>query len=215
MYTGLPAWAGGPYFDCTGHRTLYYERYKAGTTSLVQTTSLEIGNIGHQGSSRVVYYAMTVNKANGKPMYGGKADLCTLIGSNDDVSLDLGGTLKAMLHNMFPGAEITGKGNPAILPSDMKPGDILPESHNVLHAGALKFTLDVTDRQVLRSERISTPAGSFDCMVVLEHKVEAGPMYSIEKWTYTWYAPGIGYVRHDSYDRKMRILTSEILVSID
>ncbi len=39
-------------------------------------------------------------------------------------------------------------------------------------------------------------------------------MHPGDTWSDTWYAPGIGYVRHDSYNYKMELLSSEILVSI-
>lgn len=39
-----------------------------------------------------------------------------------------------------------------------------------------------------------------------------GPMHHGDVWSDTWYAPGIGFVRHDSFDKKMRLESSEILL---
>ncbi|MBP5389696.1 MAG: hypothetical protein J6Y27_05060 [Bacteroidales bacterium] len=55
------------------------------------------------------------------------------------------------------------------------------------------------------------PFAVFDCLVAREHKVEDAPIHHKDTWSVTWYAPGIGYVRHDSYDKKMRLLSSEVL----
>ena len=71
-----------------------------------------------------------------------------------------------------------------------------------------------TGRTVLRRETITTPAGTFHCIVAREFKEETAPMHHESQWSDTWYAPGVGYVRHDELDSKFRPKTMEILVSI-
>ena len=78
----------------------------------------------------------------------------------------------------------------------------------------LTWRVRVTDRKVLRVERLETPAGMFDCPVVSEHKVEKGPGRNRETTALTWYAEGIGMVRHDTYDRSGLLETSEVLTGI-
>ena len=68
---------------------------------------------------------------------------------------------------------------------------------------------------MLRSEVLSTPAGDFDCVVVSEHKVEKGPGRNRVTTALTWYARGTGMVRHDTYDRNMKLETSEVLIGIN
>jgi hypothetical protein len=94
----------------------------------------------------------------------------------------------------------------------MDVGDILPDSHCAVKVSAFTYYIDVTERVVLRKEQLTTPAGTFDCVVVREHKVEEGPMHHGDFWSDTWYAPGIGYVRHDTFDKKMRLESIEILI---
>ena len=79
----------------------------------------------------------------------------------------------------------------------------------------MKYRVKVTDRKVLRYETISTPAGTFDCIVISEHKVEKAPVYKRETTALSWYSDGVGYVRHDTYNKNMHLETSEQLYSID
>jgi hypothetical protein len=210
---GLAARAGEPYFPTIGNRTLYYERYKAGTNKIVQTTLMDVGAILNDGPARIVYYGMTLRKSSGRPMYGGTFNLTTRIEQNGDVMMDLGAAVRCVLQNIFPKANITYTGNAAILPDQMEVGDILPDCHCEVKVSALVYHIDVTERVVLRKEKLVTPAGTYDCVVVREHKVEEGLMHHGDVWTDTWYAPGMGFVRHDNYDKKMRLETSEILIS--
>ena len=95
----------------------------------------------------------------------------------------------------------------------MKVGDKLPDTHCELRSGMLKLVIDITDRMVLRRETISTPAGTFDCIVTRQHKVEDAPLHHVDTWSDSWYAPGIGYVRYDILDKdNEQLLASEILV---
>ena len=213
LLLGLSAFAGEPFFS-TAPCSLYYERYKAGTTTLTQTTLIEVTSVSAKaGGGREVKYGLDLKKANGKPIYGGRTHMTVEIDPNSDVWTDFGGAVKSVLLNYFPNAKITASGDRALMPADMKPGDTLPDAHCTVNVGALKVTVDVTERTVLRSERITVPAGTFDCLVTREHKVEDAPIHHNDTWSVTWYAPGIGYVRHDSYDKKMRLLSSEVLVT--
>lgn len=208
------ATAKEPYFVKTGSQILYYERYDADSKKLMQTTTLDICDVEKDSKSTRVNYGMLLKKANGQPMLGGRAPLTAVIEKNGDVWMDLGGIVKCVLQNMFPKAKPKAKGGMAIMPAVMHPGDTLPEAHCTVTMGPVKITVDVMSRFVLRQETLTTPAGTFKCIVAREHKVENAPLHHDDTWSDTWYAPGIGYVRHDSYNYKMELLSSEILVSI-
>ena len=85
------------------------------------------------------------------------------------------------------------------IPANLKPGDRLPDAHARVKTGVLTHTMDITEREVLRTERITVPAGTFDCVVLREHKVEHGVGRERDNICENWYAPGIGPIRHDSY----------------
>ena len=160
-----------------------------------------------------VFYAMHCSRrADGREMYGGRLDLVATIKANGDALTDFGGTVKCVVKNHFPNVDVTSSGDLAVVPVEMKVGDTLPDAHCVVDVSGIQFKVDLTDRTVLRREILATPAGSFDCVVVREHRRENGPMHHNEIWTDTWYAPDIGYVRHDHFSKKLRLESSEILV---
>ena len=158
---------------------------------------------------------MLVKKSNGRVIYGGHIAMTSDINRQNDVTMDLGQTITKVIKNYLPNAKAISEGTQAVMPSRMQPGDILPEAHAVVRAGSLKYTVDITDRSVLRTETITTPAGTFDCIVIRERKVEKGPLINHAKWSENWYSRGIGYVRHDNLDKNMQLEESEILVRIE
>lgn len=203
--------AGEPYFCMQPGRTLYYERYDAAGKKVKRTTTLDIVSVTPSGTGRRVEYGFTLRRVNGAVMYGGRSVLVNEIDADGTVRADLGASLKAIIETYLAKADPVSKGGAAILPPDMKPGDVLPEAHCTVEAAGLTYRIDVTERQVLRAEQITVPAGTFDCMVVREHKVERGPGHYRNTFADSWYAPGIGYVRHDTYDKNMRLDTTEVL----
>ena len=207
----LPLLAGEPYFCTRTGTKLYYERYRAKDHKLTQTTLFEIDS--YDGSQ--VRYAVSLKKANGSDMFGGRALQSAYIADNGDVAMDFGQTVKVFLLNMFPGMKITTSESFALLPQNMQPGDTLPETHCTVKITGITALFDVTDRTVLRREQITTPAGTFDCMVVRERKRENAPLHHHDNWLDNYYVPGLGYVRHDKYDKNMRLQESEVLVRIE
>jgi len=203
--------AGEPYFCSRPGRTLYYERTDAGSGKLVRTSTWTIGAVNADGADTRVDYTFSLGKPDGSPMYGGPSQMYVLIDRDGTVRMDVGASLKAVISGMFPKAELSSTGEPSLLPSDMQPGDTLPDARAVVTVLGMKYRTEVTQRQVLRRERITVPAGTFECIVVREHKEERGLGRNRTTTAETWYAPGIGYVRHDTYDKNLRLDTSEVL----
>jgi len=203
-------------FFCTRPGTkLHYERYKAGTTKLTQTTLFEIESNKAAASGREIHYAVTMAKANGNDLYGGRAIQTTMIAPNGDVNMNFGATVKGFVRNMFSHAKVEVTEAYALLPAKMQPGDTLHETHCTVTVAGVKAYFHITDRRVLRRETITTPAGTFDCVVVREHKEEDAPFHHPDNWLDNYYAPGFGYVRHDKYDKNMRLQESEVLIRVE
>lgn len=204
-----------PYFNTEEGQVLHYERFKTGAKKPFQTTRIEFDSVRNTPDGQRIYHDMLVKKANGRANYGGNIAMISDINRQNDVSMDLGQTITMIIKNYFPNAKTRSEGTQAIMPARMQPGDALPEAHAVVRAGSLKFTVDVTERTVLRNETLTTPAGTFNCVVIREHKVEKGPMYINDRWSLNWYARGIGYIRHDNLDKHMEVEESEVLVRIE
>lgn len=211
LLPALSAGAGEPYFCMKPGSTLYYERYDADNGKLRRTTTLQIVSVRQVDMGREVDYTFLLGRPGGAPLFGGPAPMTVAIDPDGGAWMDLGASLKAVLGGLFPKAEMRSEGTPALLPPGMEVGDRLPEAHCTVEVKGAKYRIDVTQRQVLRRERITVPAGTFDCLVVREHKVERGPGRNRTTTSESWYAVGVGYVRHDTFDKNLRLETTEVL----
>ena len=209
----LPLLAGEPYFCTRPGTKLYYERYRAKDHKLIQNTLLEIESNQPTAQGQEVQYALTVTKANGSEMYGGRSVQTALIAPNGDMTMNFGESVKGIIRNKFPRTKIEVSESRALLPANLQPLDTLPETHCTVTVMGVHAYFHITGRQVLRRETITTPAGTFDCIVIRERKEEVAPFHHLDNWLDDYYVPGIGYVRHDKYDKNMRLQESEVLVN--
>lgn len=161
-----------------------------------------------------VKYSSSFTKPNGGAMYGGPIQLSATISPDGDVKMDIAQSVASVFRNILGTSKIKTTGGTTTLPHQMQPSDRLPNASATVSASIVKMNIDVTERKVLRTETIKTPAGEFDCIVVSEHKVEKGTMRNRITTALTWYCKGIGMVRHDTYDKNLKLETSEQLIQI-
>lgn len=170
--------------------------------------------IMHADSSRTVHYKSDFRKANGRQMYGGAVSLISDVSAGGDVSMDMSETLKSAFSNIFPKVKISSEGGVARVPGRMTAGESLAAVRAVARAAGVEYTMTVSGRHVEGRDTITTQAGTFPCVVVFEHKVEKAVGYNRETSSRTWYCLGLGMIRHDTYDKKMKLETTEILETI-
>ncbi len=206
--------AAQPYFCNSQGRVLSYVRRGPDGDRVKWKYTISIDGVSDASDGEKVDYTYDFRKPGGAQMYGGPIALRAQIAENGDVTLDLAATMLAVFRNMFPRSSFSSEGGRTVLPAGIEPGDTLSDASAEVKVGALRYNVSVTGRKVLRRERLNTPAGEFDCIVVYEHKVETG-LRSRDVLTLTWYARGVGEVRHDTMDKKGKLVTSEVLESID
>jgi len=203
--------AQGYYCDRQGATLEYVRKYsKTGETQWRHI--IKVRDVSKSADGSVITSVSTFLKANGKPYYKGDIIEQVVLKPNNDVWVDMEKVTVEYIKGRA-GLNATAEADPTVLPADMAPGDTLPRVSGKAKVSLLTFSYRIWDRKVLRHETISVPAGTFDCIVVEEHKLESGPGHNRDVIIHTWYCKGIGFVRHDSYiDGKLD--TSEILYSI-
>ena len=205
------AGAQGYCCDRQGARLEYVRKnVKDGSTEWRHTVNVQKVTKGSDG--RVVTSASTFLKANGKPYYKGDIIEEVVLRPNNDVWVDMEAVTINYVKGRF-GLNATANAAPSIIPADMAPGDTLPQVTGKGKVSLISFSYRIWDRKVLRRETISLPAGTFDCVVLQERKLESGPGHNRDVLNHTWYSKGVGMVRHDTYiDGKLD--TSETLTQI-
>ena len=69
----------------------------------------------------------------------------------------------------------------------------------------INMKVNITDRIIEAKEQITTPAGSFDC-IVLSQTVSTKTVLNVMATSKEWYAENIGMVRSESYNKKGKLL---------
>lgn len=195
---------------------LNYERHYVGSGELKWKHTMSIDEVLVLADGvKKIGYSSHFTKPSGAEMYGGPVRLNADISAVGDVTLDLAASLKSVFVNYLSENMVSADNFYSTLPANMEVGDKLPDAMFVVSVKLAKYRVAIDNREVVRRERIKTPAGEFECVVVCEHKIEKGPGRNRETTAYTWYAAGIGMVRHDTYDKKMNLETIEQLCSIN
>ena len=211
LFLCLSARAGEPYFCNVQGTELHYVRKNVTDGTLVWRHVMTIDSVASDGT---VCYNSLFTKPGGARMYGGPVPLEVAINDRGDVEMNVARSVGAIFSNVFGTRAPRTAGGSSVLPADMKPGDVLPDVAGTASAKLVSMDVRVTGRRVLQRESLTTPAGTFDCIVVQEHKVEKGTFRNRVTTARTWYARGVGMVRHDTYDRNMVLETSEVLIGI-
>jgi hypothetical protein len=69
----------------------------------------------------------------------------------------------------------------------------------------LTLKANTKERKVEKKESVTTPAGTFDCVKVSQvNELKVGLITNKNKTT-TWYAPGMGMIKQETYDKKGKL----------
>lgn len=212
--TDMAGQENATYFCSTANTTLEYTRTTAaGDVKWYHT--IKIQDVRQNGDSTAIDYTSYIVNHKHKPYYGKEPAELSATVTEEGVTLNVAESVAAVFRTLFPNnTKISSTGGESALPSDMAPGDTLPDVYASVKVLGLTMKITVAERQVLRFETISTPAGSFSCIVVRERKVEKGMGRNRHTVADTWYAKGLGMVRHDTYNLQLELQTSEILTAI-
>jgi hypothetical protein len=125
----------------------------------------------------------------------------------------------AMKSYAAPGTEsfISFEGDRLRLPSTLQPGDKLDDVKFILTLNMgirIRTEIMLTEQECLAIEDVTVPAGTFKCHKVTQTNT-AGTRRPIITKTITWYAPGIGSVKSETYNAKGKLQTATALQSIE
>lgn len=74
--------------------------------------------------------------------------------------------------------------------------------------------ISIYDRKYVKTEEVTTPAGTFDCTKV-KYKIKSrSPKETIEGYGYEWYAPNIGVVRSEQYNNNDVLQSYSVLEEV-
>ncbi len=203
-------------FFCTSEgAVLHYERVAAGTGKPWWTHTETVDAVRRSGGGELdIDVTSFITSDTGKSPLKEPVRSTVTVRTDGTVEVDVAKAAQEAARQMFSAFDFTSSGGVSLLPATLSPGDVLPDIHAVVSWAGIKMKIDYTERFVLRRETITVAAGTYDCVVVSERKLEKAPLHRRERLTLTWYAPGIGMVRHDTNFPDSRPETVETLVAV-
>ena len=117
-----------------------------------------------------------------------------------DVFVDFGG-----------GLTVAAEGAGFVLPKHMDVGLQLPKGEVTVEILGIKNKMDITFHEVVAKEDLTVPAGTFECYVVERRYTAKVLGIKTTASTKAWYARGIGVVRTDTFDKKGKLTSSQVL----
>lgn len=165
------------------------------------------------GDSALIYYEMFDDK--------GELVLSSEYGmscENDGISIDFNSLAAPGMMEQFQDMEIDLSGTNLFLPNNLSVGQTLPDADLLMLVSMapmnMKMTVKIYDRKVVGQETVTTPAGTFDCMI-LSQSTESKMGVKVSGSSQEWYAPDVGMVKQESYNKKGKKIASSVLTSFE
>ncbi len=131
-------------------------------------------------------------------------------------------SVSGMINEMYPKEsemEFTVSGNMLQYPNELTSGQKLPDADIKVKTGVedgltlMTITATFMNRQVDGFEKITTPAGEFDCAKI-SYDYQVNMIFTRTLRGIEYVAKGIGVVKCETYDKKGKLIASTVLTSL-
>ncbi|MEP5613523.1 MAG: hypothetical protein ABJP45_14825, partial [Cyclobacteriaceae bacterium] len=108
------------------------------------------------------------------------------------------------------GMKVSVDNGMSVIPNNLAVGDKLEDVTMTMKMSSAAFNMNmmitVSDRTVTGKETITTPAGTFDCMILSQKTTtKMGEMMTVTTSSKEWLSKGVGSVRSENYDKKGKL----------
>jgi len=110
------------------------------------------------------------------------------------------------------------EGDKLRIPSTLSPGDKLDDVKFTMTINMgikIRTEISLTDQQCLAIEDVTVPAGTFKCHKITQTSSTTAMRRTTITKTISWYAPGIGTIKTETYDAKDKLQSSLELHAIE
>lgn len=192
-----------PFYAMRQGATATYDYYDAKDKKTSSSTTV-IKEIKREGNQVEALVSMTMMDKSEKEMFQGTMRVTC---KDDTLFMDVGSLINPGLAQSAGKMEIAMSGDGMTIPGTLRAGMKLPDSHNEFKMGMNGMTLmtiaiDITEHQVEAEEKVTTPAGTFNCFRVSYLSNSKAAMIKSTTKTVQWYAKDVGVVKSESYDKK-------------
>lgn len=129
---------------------------------------------------------------------------------NDGISIDFKSLGAPGILEQYEDMEVEVSGTNLFVPNRLLEGDALPDSNMLMTVNMsplkLNLSVDITNRRVEGSETITTPAGTFDC-IILAYDFATKMGIKVSGSARQWIAKGVGMVKQEDRNRKGKVMS--------
>ncbi len=174
-----------------------------------------VTDVRTNGDSATATMQMNMKDGKGKQQYAMDYDFTC---ENGIIKIDYESLFPQQMMEQFgEDVEITMSGTDVELPANLSVGQELKDANVdvAMDMGMMKMDIAVKtiNRKIEKKETITTPAGTFDCLVLYSESITKMPMGGGKKAypSRVWLADGVGMVKQISYNPKGNVdSTSEL-----
>ncbi len=208
--------AQNTFFPTKAGTVLVYAQ-KNGKGKVESYSRQTIKDVEGAGSNMTISYVMEILDKNQKPQSDPPIEVpCKVIIKDDVVILDMNQMFAGMQKDQQVKMEITGV--PMELPNNMQPGQVLKDADMTMTMDMgimkMKTVMKMTDGKCLAIEDVTVPAGTFKCHKITQTVTTTVMKRDIVARSVSWYAPGVGTVKTESYDDKDKLQGSTELAQM-
>jgi len=177
-----------------------------------------IKDVKGSGRNMTITYGVTVLDKNRKPPKKSPGEQTFQVVIKDNVVImDMNQMIPAQLKEQ-EGVKMEITGTPMELPNSLQPGQSLKDSTITItmDMGFMKINtvMKMTEGKCVAIEDVKTQAGTFKCHKITQKITVTAMNKDTVTTTVSWYAPGIGAVKTETYDDKNKLLASSELVEL-
>ena len=200
------------YYPFEESSTSTYEMRNANGKSEGSMT-MSIKDIRTSGASIKARVNSEIFDKKGKALMASEYDMTC---DGNTVHMDFKSLMNSDMMRQFKDMEIEFTGTDVEFPNKLSAGQSLPDAsmQAKMNMGglAMNMTTNITDRKVQGKERLSTPAGTFDCMVITQSS-KGKVMMKFESRQKFWIAEGVGLVKSEDYNAKGKLQGTTLLTA--
>jgi len=133
--------------------------------------------------------------------------------------IDMNSYLNQEQMGAYEGMQMDIDADALTIPSNLKVGQKLNDGRVTVvvknAAGIKMFTMnvDIKNRKVDKFEKITTTAGTFDC-VKISYDIEMKMLFTIKASAIQWFAKNVGVVRQENYNKKGKLDSYSLITKI-
>ena len=130
------------------------------------------------------------------------------------IAIDFKSLITPEMFSQYKDMEIDITGTDMIIPNNLSVGNTIPDSDVLMTIKMtpiqMKVSVKMLNGKVEKREKVTTPAGTFDCFVIsFETEFKMG--IKRKGKTRQWLAKGVGLVKSEEYNKKGKVISKSLI----